>query len=50
MKQNTENNKEKFTGAEIFVKCLEAEGIDLVFGYPGVRFYIFTMSFTSKTM
>ena len=35
MKQNTENNKEKFTGAEIFVKCLEAEGIDLVFGYPG---------------
>ncbi len=35
MKQNTENNKEKYTGAEIFVKCLEAEGIDLVFGYPG---------------
>ncbi len=35
MKQNTDNNKEKFTGAEIFVKCLEAEGIDLVFGYPG---------------
>ena len=35
MKQNTENKKEKFTGAEIFVKCLEAEGIDLVFGYPG---------------
>ena len=35
MKQNIDNNKEKFTGAEIFVKCLEAEGIDLVFGYPG---------------
>ena len=35
MKQNTENKKEKYTGAEIFVKCLEAEGIDLVFGYPG---------------
>ena len=35
MKQNTDNNKEKYTGAEIFVKCLEAEGIDLVFGYPG---------------
>ena len=34
MKQNTDNN-EKFTGAEIFVKCLEAEGIELVFGYPG---------------
>ena len=24
------------TGAEAMVKCLEAEGIDLVFGYPGV--------------
>ena len=35
MKQNTDNNNEKFTGAEIFVKCLEAEGIELVFGYPG---------------
>ena len=23
MKQNTDNNNEKFTGAEIFVKCLE---------------------------
>ena len=35
MKQNIDNNNEKFTGAEIFVKCLEAEGIKLVFGYPG---------------
>ena len=35
MKQNTDINNEKFTGAEIFVKCLEAEGIELVFGYPG---------------
>ena len=35
MKQNIDNNNEKFTGAEIFVKCLEAEGIELVFGYPG---------------
>jgi len=34
MKQ-TIDNKQKYTGAEIFVKCLEAEGIDLVFGYPG---------------
>ena len=24
------------TGAEAMVKCLEAEGINLVFGYPGV--------------
>ncbi len=35
MKQNIDNKQEKYTGAEIFVKCLEAEGIDLVFGYPG---------------
>ena len=35
MKQNIDNKYEKFTGAEIFVKCLEAEGIELVFGYPG---------------
>ncbi|MEL0102877.1 MAG: biosynthetic-type acetolactate synthase large subunit [Gammaproteobacteria bacterium] len=34
MKQSIDNKK-KYTGAEIFVKCLEAEGIDLVFGYPG---------------
>ncbi len=24
-----------YTGAKIFVKCLEAENVDLVFGYPG---------------
>lgn len=24
------------TGADIMVKCLEAEGVDTVFGYPGV--------------
>ena len=35
MKQNIDNKQKKYTGAEIFVKCLEAEGIDLVFGYPG---------------
>ena len=35
MKQNIDNSNEKYTGAEIFVKCLEAEGIELVFGYPG---------------
>ena len=35
MKQNIDNKQKKHTGAEIFVKCLEAEGIDLVFGYPG---------------
>jgi acetolactate synthase-1/2/3 large subunit len=23
------------TGAEILIKCLEAEGVDLIFGYPG---------------
>jgi acetolactate synthase-1/2/3 large subunit len=22
-------------GAEIFLQCLRAEGVDLVFGYPG---------------
>ena len=35
MTQNTDNKQLKISGAEIFVKCLEAEGIDLVFGYPG---------------
>ena len=24
------------TGAQVMVKCLEAEGIKAVFGYPGV--------------
>ena len=23
------------TGGEIMVKCLEAEGVDILFGYPG---------------
>ncbi len=32
---NSIDTNKKFTGAEIFVKCLESEGIDLVFGYPG---------------
>ena len=35
MKQNIDNKQNIYTGAEIFVKCLESEGIDLVFGYPG---------------
>ncbi len=25
----------RYSGAQIFVKCLEAEGVDVVFGYPG---------------
>jgi len=25
----------KMTGSEILIKCLEAEGVDLLFGYPG---------------
>ena len=24
-----------YSGAEIFIKCLKAEGVDLLFGYPG---------------
>ena len=35
MKQNIDNKQNIYTGAEIFVKCLESEGIELVFGYPG---------------
>ena len=36
MTQNIDNKQKKlYSGAEIFVKCLESEGIDIVFGYPG---------------
>ena len=35
MKQDIDKNRKKYSGAEIFVKCLEAEGVKLVFGYPG---------------
>ena len=36
MTQNIDKKENNiYSGAEIFVKCLEAEGIDLVFGYPG---------------
>jgi acetolactate synthase-1/2/3 large subunit len=26
---------ETYSGAKLFIKCLEAEGVDLIFGYPG---------------
>ena len=25
----------KLTGAEVMVKCLQAEGVSTIFGYPG---------------
>lgn len=30
------------TGAQVMIKCLEAEGIKAVFGYPGVAIVRFT--------
>ena len=33
---NNIRRKKTLTGADAMVKCLEAEGINLVFGYPGV--------------
>jgi len=32
---NRETNTAELTGAEIFVRSLEQEGVDMVFGYPG---------------
>ena len=29
------------TGAQVMVKCLEAEGIKAVFGYPGVAMTVY---------
>ncbi|MGI9303550.1 MAG: acetolactate synthase 3 large subunit [Gammaproteobacteria bacterium] len=29
------DNDSQITGAEIFVRCLQAEGVDMIFGYPG---------------
>lgn len=28
----------QLTGAEIVIECLKEQGVDTVFGYPGVRF------------
>ena len=34
--QKVNNSKTmKITGAEALVKCLLAEGVDLIYGYPG---------------
>lgn len=29
----------KNTGAEIFIEALRREGVEVIFGYPGVRSY-----------
>jgi len=34
----------ELTGAEIVVKCLQAEGVEYVFGYPGGAVCSFTTS------
>ncbi len=40
---------ERITGAEALVRCLEAEGVDTIFGYPGgVALPIFDALFDSK--
>jgi len=31
------NDKKMMSGAEIFVKALEAEGVDTIFGYIGAK-------------
>ena len=38
------------TGAEIMVKCLEAEGIDTLFGYPGVAIVPFFESVEASSI
>jgi acetolactate synthase-1/2/3 large subunit len=42
---------ERITGAEAIVRCLEAEGVDTLFGYPGgVALPIFDALYESKTI
>lgn len=38
------------TGADIMVKCLEAEGVDTIFGYPGVAICPFFNSIRSSSI
>ena len=35
MSENKSNRKEKITGAQAVIASLEAEGVEIVFGYPG---------------
>jgi len=39
----------ELTGAEIVVKCLQAEGVEYVFGYPGGAVLSSTTSFSNRT-
>lgn len=41
--------KKKYSGAQILVKCLEAEGVDTIFGYPGGKvLHIYDALYDSK--
>ena len=31
----TKNNKKILNGAETLIKCLEKQGVEYIFGYPG---------------
>ncbi len=35
-KQYLEQPKERISGSEAVVRCLLAEGVDILYGYPGV--------------
>ena len=36
------------TGAKIVIETLIQEGVDVIFGYPGGKYYQFTMKFQTK--
>lgn len=36
------------TGRKLFVKALEEEGVDTIFGYPGELLRIYLMSYISR--
>jgi thiamine pyrophosphate-dependent acetolactate synthase large subunit-like protein len=43
-------DKSNKSGAEALLHSLHLEGVELMFGYPGVLLSIFTMQFLTKTM
>ena len=47
---NQERQQQEITGYEIFVRCLAAEGVELIFGYPGASTIgIFDVLYDLKT-
>ncbi len=49
LSKGKEGQNMKMTGAQILMKMLKEEGVDTIFGYPGVYSLTFTMNLPEPT-